>query len=53
MLFVWHDIYIYNWQGFPGGKVVKNPSTNAGGVRNLGLIPGLRGSLGVGNVNTL
>ena len=26
--------------GFPGGTVVKNPPANAGGARNVGLIPG-------------
>ena len=26
---------------FPGGSVVKNPPTNAGDTRDLGLIPGL------------
>ena len=34
-----HYIYIYIVsQGFPGGPVVKNPSTNA---RDTGSIPGL------------
>ena len=35
---------------FPGGSVVKNPPVNAGDV---GLIPGLGGSLGGRNVNLL
>ena len=26
--------------GFPGGKVVKNPSANAGDAKDMGLIPG-------------
>ena len=38
------------FQGFPGGSVVKNPPPNA---RNVGSVPGLRGSLGVGNGNPL
>ena len=33
--------------------VVKNPSTNAGDVRDTGLIPGLGRSPGGGNVNPL
>ena len=35
---------------FTGGSVIKYPSANAG---NVGLIPGLRRSLGVGNGNPL
>ena len=37
--------------GFPGGKVVKKPSSNVGDVRNADLILRLRGSPGVGNGN--
>ena len=37
--------------GFPGGTVVENPPANAGDARETGLIPGLRRSPGVGNVN--
>ena len=37
-------------RGFPGVSVVKNPPANAG---NVGLIPGLRRSLGEGNGNPL
>ena len=33
-----------HYRGFPGGAVVKNPSTNAGNVRDPGSIPGLGGS---------
>ena len=33
--------------------VVKNPSVNAGDIRDMGLIPGLRKSPGGGNVNPL
>ena len=33
--------------------VVKNPPANAGGIRDTGLIPGLRRSPGVGNGNPL
>ena len=38
------------WQGFPGGSVVKNPLANAG---DTALIPGLGRSPGVGNSNPL
>ena len=37
----------------PGGKVVKNPPANAGDTRDVGLIPGLGRSLGIGNGNPL
>ena len=37
-------------KGFPGGSLVKNPPANAGDV---GLIPGLGRSPGVGNGNPL
>ena len=40
-------------RGFPGGAVVKNPPANAGDARDVGLIPGSRRSLGVGNGNQL
>ena len=33
--------------------VIKNPPTNAGEIRDMGLIPGSRRSLGVGNSNPL
>ena len=39
--------------GFPGGRVVKNPSANAGTAGDLGLIPGSGRSLGGGNGNPL
>ena len=39
--------------GFPGGSVVKNLLANAGDARDVGSIPGLRRSLGVGNGNPL
>ena len=38
---------------FPGGSVVKNPPTNAGDTRDLGLVPGLGRSPGEGNGNPL
>ena len=34
---------------FPGDAVVKNPPANAGDTRNMGSIPGLGRSPGVGN----
>ena len=40
-------------QGLPGGSVVKNPSANAGDTRDVGPIPGLGRSPGVGNGNLL
>ena len=39
--------------GFTGHSVLKNLSSSAGDVRNIGLIPGLGRSLGVGNGNPL
>ena len=35
--------------GFPGNSVVKNLPTNAGDTGDVGSIPGLGRSLGVGN----
>ena len=35
-------------RGFPGGSVVKNPTANAGDIKDLGLIPGLGRSSGEG-----
>ena len=37
----------------PGGAVVKNPPASAGIAGDIGLIPGLGRSLGVGNGNPL
>ena len=39
--------------GFPGDSVVKNLPANAGDSRDLGSIPGLGRSSGVGNGNSL
>ena len=39
--------------GFPGGSVVKNPPTNAGDARDMGLIPESGRSPGEGNGNPL
>ena len=39
--------------GFPGGRVVKNLSANAGDARDAGSIPGSGRSPGVGNGNPL
>ena len=39
--------------GFQGGTVVKNPPANAGDTGDVGLIPGLRRSLGGRNSNPL
>jgi len=45
---IYKYIYTYIYVGFPGGSVVKSPSTNAG---DLGLVPGLGRSPGeeIGN----
>jgi len=47
------DIYPLLGLGFPGGSVVKIPSANAGGARDLGSIPGSGRSLGEKNGNQL
>ena len=39
--------------GFQGGSVIKNLPENAGDTGDVGLIPGSRRSLGVGNGNPL
>ena len=39
--------------GFPDSAVVKNPPTNAGDIRDAGLIPGSGRSPGEGNGNPL
>ena len=39
--------------GFPGDSVVKNPSASAGDARDSGSLPGLGGSPGEGNGNSL
>ena len=39
--------------GFPGGSVVKNPPANARVSGDVGSVPGLGRSLGVGNGNLL
>ena len=41
------------WEGFPGGSVVKNLPANVGGAGDTGSIPGSGGSLGGGNGNSL
>ena len=38
---------------FPGASVIKNPSTNAGDTRDMGLSPGSGRSSGEGNGNSL
>ena len=39
----------FSFMGFPGNSVVKNLPTNAGDTGDVGSIPGLGRSLGVGN----
>ena len=39
--------------GFPGDSVVKNPPVNAGDIGDVGSIPGLGKSPGVGHGNPL
>ena len=47
-------VAVYWWfLGFSDGAVVKNPPTNAGVARDVGLIPGLGQSSGVGNDDLL
>ena len=41
------------FEGFPGGRVVKNPHANARDTGGSGLIPGLERSPGGGNGNPL
>ena len=43
--------YLSTGKGFPGGA--KNLPANTGGIRDMGLIPGLRRSPGEGNDNPL
>ena len=45
--------YHYVLIGLPGGSVVKNPTTNRGDAKDVGLTPGLGRSPGVGNGNPL
>ena len=40
-------------EGFPGGSVVKNPTTNAGDTGDVSSVPGLGRSPGEGNGNPL
>ena len=44
-------MYVYIRLGFPGGTVVKNPSTNAGDTRDVVSIVGSGRSPGGGNGN--
>ena len=39
--------------GLPGGAVVKSLPASVGDARDLGLIPGLGRSPGIGNINWL
>ena len=39
--------------GFPGGTVVQNPPAKTGNGRDIGSIPGLGRSPGIGNGNPL
>ena len=50
-MFVFIDVYVSLLWGFPGGSVVKNPPANAENTDDVGLIPGLERSPGVGNGN--
>ena len=49
-----HKLYgqTFNTLGFSGCAVVKNPPANAGNAENMGSIPGLGRSSGVGNDNS-
>ena len=46
-------MFIYLFKGFPGGAVVKNLLASAGDAEDMGSIPGLGRSPGVGNGNPL
>ena len=39
--------------GFPGGSMIKNPSSNAGDAGDIGSVTGLGRVLGVGHGNPL
>ena len=43
----------YGIKGFPGGASGKNLPANTGELSDVGLIPGLERSLGIGNYNPL
>ena len=47
-----YQIVLLHW-AFPGGSGVKNPPTTWEDVGDMGLIPGLERSPGVGNGNPL
>ena len=51
IMFVFSDGYVSLLWGFLGGSVVKNPPANAENTDDMGLIPGLERSPGVGNGN--
>ena len=40
-------------EGFSGGAVIKNPPANAGGIRDVGSVPGLGRSPGEGHSNPI
>ena len=44
---------VHIYMGFPDGRVVKNPSANAGDTRDMGSVPGSGRSSGEGNGNLL
>ena len=51
---LWLFRYLSHWPvASPGGTMVKNPSANAGGTGESGLIPGLGRSPGEGKGNPL
>ena len=49
----WTSSYDLHIMGFPGGSVVKNPPTSAGGAGEVGSSPGWARSPGEGNGNPL
>ena len=53
MIKCYKGLFIPLHEGFPSGTVLKNLPAKAGDVRDVGSIPGLGRSPGVGNGNSL
>ena len=49
--YILYILYMYIYMGFPSGSAVKSLPANAGDVRDMSLVPGLRRSAGEGNGN--
>ena len=46
-------VQVYTFKGFPGGTSGKKPLASAGGMRDMGSVPGLGGSSGRGHGSPL